>query len=96
MRTTATAKRRVHVVFSQDLIDEIDKLVGKRKRSAFMSEAARRKMISLRQLRALDQAIGAWKDEDHPEWQNGSSEWIRAMRQESESRFQELEKRRDS
>jgi len=37
---------------------------------------------------ALRKAIGAWKDEDHPELRDGTAAWVRRIRAESEERFQ--------
>ena len=90
----ATATRRTHVVFPRRLIDEIDGLVGKRKRSRFMAEAAESRLISLRQLKALNEAAGIWKDDDHPELKDGADAWIQSMRQEGEERIQEIENHR--
>jgi len=44
--------------------------------------------MRLRQIEALKAAAGSWKDSDHPELKQGSEEWIRELRRESEHRFQ--------
>ena len=49
-----------------DVVADIDKLVGKRGRSAFLTEVARDEIQRRRQRNALRKAVGAWKDEDHP------------------------------
>jgi hypothetical protein len=36
-----------------------------------------------------------WKDEDHPELKDGAAEWVRKMRTESETRFENIQRRRD-
>jgi len=41
---------------------EIDTLVGKRGRSAFLTQAAEKELMRLRQIKALEGAAGAWKD----------------------------------
>lgn len=46
---------------------EIDKFVGKRKRSKFVVEATKDKLAKERFLKALKEAVGAWTDKDHPE-----------------------------
>ncbi len=87
--------RRAHVVLPDDLVSEIDKIVGARGRSAFLAELARRE-IKRRNLLALfkrDEPI--WKDEDHPELKDGASEWVRRMRAESEARFDRIQRQRD-
>ena len=79
-----------------DLVAGIDKLVGKRGRSAFLAEIAREEIQRREQRDALKKAAGAWKDEDHPELKRGSDAWIRRMRAESEIRSQRIRRHRDS
>jgi len=43
-----------------------------------------------RQIAALKAAAGAWKDKDHPELKQGSAQWVRKLRHESEKRFQKV------
>jgi len=76
------------------LAAEIDKLVGKRGRNAFLTELAQREIKLRRQREALRETAGAWKDKDHPELKDGAEAWIRKIRAESETRFQELERHR--
>jgi hypothetical protein len=78
-----------------DLIADIDKLVGKRGRSAFLTEIAREEIQRRQQREALRAARGAWKDEDHPELKDGASAWVKQMRAESETRFQKIEQHRN-
>ncbi len=59
--------KRTHIVISERLATDIDRFVGKRGRSAFLSEAAEKELLRLRQLKALHAAAGSWKDKDHPE-----------------------------
>ena len=59
--------KRTHVVLSEQLVKDIDTLVGSRQRSSFLTLAAERELMRLRQLKALEAAVGAWKDKDHPE-----------------------------
>ena len=40
----ANNKAKAHLVFPQELLDSIDKLVGKRKRSKFVAEAIEEKL----------------------------------------------------
>ncbi|MBZ5623087.1 MAG: hypothetical protein LAQ69_30845 [Acidobacteriia bacterium] len=79
--------RRTHVVLSDQLVKDIDTLVGTRQRSSFITQATERELMRLRQIEALKAAAGAWKDEDHPELKQGSVKWVRKLRQESERRF---------
>lgn len=80
-------KTRTHIVIPRPLVGEIDRLVGKRGRSRFLSEAAWREVKRLRALQALERAAGAWKDQDHPELKGGAAAWIRKLRREDERRW---------
>jgi hypothetical protein len=87
------SSKRTHIVISDQLVKEIDTLVGKRGRSSFLTQAAWREVKRLRMLSALEGATGAWKDKDHPELKEGSAKWIESMRQEGEKRLQKVTKR---
>jgi hypothetical protein len=87
--------KRTHVILPVDVVADIDKLVGKRGRSAFITEIARDEIQRRQQRNALRAARGAWKDEDHPELKDGAAAWVSQMRSESETRFQEIEQRRN-
>jgi hypothetical protein len=78
-----------------DVVADIDKLVGKRGRSAFLTGIAREEIQRRGQRAALREAAGAWKDEDHPELKDGAEAWVRTIRAESEGRFQEIERQHD-
>lgn len=96
---TKTLSRRAHVILPVDLVADIDKLVGKRGRSAFLTEVASREIKIRRQREALRNAAGAWKDEDHPELAQGAAEWVRQLREvdmvRENERLEELERSRD-
>ena len=79
--------RRTHVVIPEQLVADIDQVVGKRRRSQFLVQAATRELMRQRQLAAISQAAGAWKDEDHPELKAGSAAFVKRLRQESERRL---------
>jgi metal-responsive CopG/Arc/MetJ family transcriptional regulator len=82
--SSTAAKHRTHIIIPRRLASDIDRLVGKRSRSRFIADAAEWKLKNLRQLEALQGAIGSIRSEDHPEWENGSAEWVHTMRQEDE------------
>jgi len=42
-------KTREHVLIEEDIVKEIDRLVGKKKRSSFISEATRKELKRLKQ-----------------------------------------------
>jgi hypothetical protein len=78
-----------------EVVAEIDKLVGKRGRSAFLTEIAREEIQRRQQREALRDAAGAWKDKEHPELKAGVAVWVRKLRRESEARFKEIEHNRN-
>jgi Arc/MetJ-type ribon-helix-helix transcriptional regulator len=82
--------KRTHVVLSEQLVQDIDTLVGTRQRSSFLTQAAEEKLMRLRQLKALEAAAGSWKDKDHPELKQGASKWVAKLRRQDERRFQKV------
>jgi Arc/MetJ-type ribon-helix-helix transcriptional regulator len=82
--------KRTHVVLSEQLVKDIDALVGSRQRSRFLTQAAERELMRLRQLKAVKAAGGAWKDKDHPELKRGAIEWVDKLRAEDEDRFNKV------
>lgn len=79
--------RRTHIVIPDSLVSEIDRLVGKRGRSEFLTQAAEKELRRLQQIKALEGAAGAWKDKNHPELRGGAAQWVRQLRKESEQRL---------
>jgi len=59
---------RTHVLLSQETLDAVSRLAGKRGRSAFIDEAVQQKVRQERFLRALKETAGTIRDEDHPEF----------------------------
>lgn len=83
-------KKRTHVVVPKELMEEIDRLSGKRKRSWFITQAVRKEIQRLNFLKAVKETAGAWKDEDHPEFKKGVDNWVRSLREEDENRLKEM------
>ena len=82
--------KRTHIVIAQQLVAEIDTVVGKRGRSAFLAQAAQKELMRLRQLKALKAAAGSWKDKDHPELKQGAAQWVEKLRRQDEKRFEKV------
>jgi hypothetical protein len=64
-------KTKAHLVFPRNILDQVDEIAGKRKRSLFIVEATQEKLERERFLRTLDETKGAWADEHHPELRTG-------------------------
>ncbi|MBV9281753.1 MAG: hypothetical protein JOZ41_16870 [Chloroflexi bacterium] len=79
---------RAHVVIPEDLLREVDALVGNRKRSDFLVEAAREKVAREKLRRAAHRLGGTLADTDIPGWETSEStrEWVRSLRRESDER----------
>jgi len=75
---------RAHILLPEDLVQEIDALVGPRGRSAFLVETARKEVRRQKLLEFLNSNEPAWKDEDHPELAEGAAKWVRRLRAESD------------
>lgn len=78
--------KRAHVLLPEDLLREIDALVGPRGRSSFLVETARNEVRRQKLLQFLESEHPAWDDKAHPELAQGSAAWVRKQRAESEAR----------
>jgi hypothetical protein len=72
--------RRAHVILPVEVVADIDKLVGKRGRSAFLTELARREIKLRHQRQVLRETFRAGKTEDHPELTQGATAWMQQIR----------------
>ena len=90
--------QRTHVVLPEEVVAEIDSLVGRRGRSAFLTEIATAELRRRRLLAFLRDPEPAWKDENHPEMADGSAAWVKQLRAENgprQARIEEAWKRTD-
>jgi metal-responsive CopG/Arc/MetJ family transcriptional regulator len=60
-------KTKAHLVLPREILEEVDQIAGKRKRSLFIAEATREKLQKERFLRTLEETQGAWGDKNHPD-----------------------------
>ena len=72
---------RVNVVFPDDLLEELRRLIPARKRSELIVKATAEKLAIIRQQLALKRAAGAWTDENHPDLNTPEdlSRWRRSL-----------------
>jgi len=82
---------RAHVVLPEEMIEEIDRIAGKRGRSKFIEEAVREKLALAKQQDAMRKYAGALKDYDFPAWSTPEkvSEWIHEQRSWESDRLDE-------
>ena len=81
--------RRTHVVLSDQLVKDIDILVGSRQRSVFITQAAEKELMRRRQLQALNQLV-PWNQKDHPELKQGAARYVRKLRREYDRRYKKV------
>jgi len=74
---------RAHVMLPDELVEEIDKVVGRRKRSRFVEEAIREKLRRGAILSALKETAGILSAEKYSEWETPDkvAAWVRESRQ---------------
>lgn len=81
--------RSVYIRLPEELIEEIDRLAGRRKRSQFIEAAVREKLERERLGVALERAAGVVAAENYPQWDTPEkiSTWVRKLREEDEAGF---------
>lgn len=86
MVVAAKTHRRAHVVMPQELVEEVDALVGQRRRSHFITEAVEEKLGRRRLKATLAQMNGALSAVEVPGWETpeAAAAWVRSLRQEDE------------
>ncbi|MGA7672605.1 MAG: ribbon-helix-helix domain-containing protein [Nitrolancea sp.] len=75
---------RIRITMSKALIADVDRLVGLRHRSEFVTDAVRQKLSRERLRRAALELGGSLADKHIPGWESTESaaEWVRSLRQE--------------
>ena len=76
------SQKRTHVVLPEDLLSDVDAIVGPRGRSAFLAEVIREAVNRHRLLQILNSSERIWNDEDHPELAKGAEACVRKLREE--------------
>ncbi len=89
---------RAHITLPAELVVEIDRVVGPRKRSAFLIGLAEKELKRMRLCAFLEEmkTNPVLKDEDHPELAEGSGEWVRKLRAAGGHRLLDAEARRNA
>jgi hypothetical protein len=77
---------RTHLIAPKRLIQDIDKVVGPRKRSEFLVEAAEEKLRRERLLKATHEMLGLPPGSGVPEWETpeGVLKWVNDSRAASD------------
>jgi Arc/MetJ family transcription regulator len=70
---------RLHIQLEDELVAELDRRCGHRRRSAFVSELIRRALDDERRWDDVESALDAIADTGH-EWDDDPGAWVQAQR----------------
>lgn len=70
---------RLHITLDDELVAELDRRVGQRRRSSFVADAVRRALDDDMRWEALEAAIGSVDDGGH-EWDDDPARWVATQR----------------
>ncbi len=70
---------RLHITVDDDVVAAVDRLVGPRQRSGFITAALRRAVDEQQRWEQLESALGSISDTGH-EWDTDPAAWVRAQR----------------
>ena len=70
---------RVHITLDDDLVDELDRRVGPRRRSSFIAGAVARALEDERRWELIESSLGSIGDEGHA-WDADPAGWVREQR----------------
>jgi metal-responsive CopG/Arc/MetJ family transcriptional regulator len=76
---------RLHISLDDALVGELDRVAGRRQRSAFIAHAVERTLDEERRWRDITGALGAIDDHGH-EWDKDPADWVRRGRREDARR----------
>ncbi|MEL7210998.1 MAG: hypothetical protein AAGK32_22665 [Actinomycetota bacterium] len=76
---------RVHIALDDDLVAELDRRAGPRRRSAFIVELIRRGLDDEQRWDDIEAALDTVADTGH-EWDDDVAGWVRAQRRGDERR----------
>lgn len=74
---------RLHISLDDELVRDLDRIVGARERSIFIAGAVRRAIDELDRSQALEAALDSIPDSGH-DWDDDPAAWVRAQRADSE------------
>jgi len=70
---------RTHITLPDDLVRELDRRVGARRRSSFIAAAVRQALDDERRWELVESAIGSISDTGH-DWDADAGAWVRTQR----------------
>ena len=76
---------RLHIWLEDDLVAELDRRAGKRRRSAFLAEIIRRGLEDEQRWDDIEASFGSIADGGH-DWDEDPAAWVRSQRRGDERR----------
>lgn len=70
---------RIHIALDDELVAELDRRAGARRRSAFVAELIKRGIEDERRWDDIEAALGSLPDSGH-EWDDDPATWVRRQR----------------
>lgn len=80
-----TKHMRLHISLDDELVKDLDRRVGPRRRSAFIATAVARALEDERRWELIESSFGSISDHGH-EWDDDLAGWVRAQRHADSSR----------
>jgi metal-responsive CopG/Arc/MetJ family transcriptional regulator len=76
---------RLHITLDNALVEQLDGRVGRRRRSAFISETLRQALEDERRWEDIESGLGALSGTEH-EWDADPAGWVSAQRRRDPGR----------
>jgi Arc/MetJ family transcription regulator len=70
---------RLHISLDEDLVQELDRRVGRRRRSTFIADTLRRALDDARRREDIESGLGLLADEGH-DWDADPAAWVHDQR----------------
>jgi metal-responsive CopG/Arc/MetJ family transcriptional regulator len=70
---------RLHISLDDDLVEQLDRRVGSRRRSAFIGATVRRALEDERRWDDIEAGLGALAGSEH-EWDEDPASWVTSQR----------------
>ena len=87
-------RRQTVIKIPDELAQELDRLAGSKRRSAYAVNVLWRDVRRRKQRAALQSSAGAWQAKDHPELAKGGAARVEQIRAERDERFESALRRR--
>ena len=76
---------RLHIQLDDDLVAELDRRCGRRRRSSFVAELIRRALEDEQRWDDIESSLGSIEDTGH-DWDDDPAAWVRAQRSADDRR----------